>query len=62
MADYTHRWTGNHPQQFSVGDKRVMLEPGGFLKLSKADLEHEDNAPVVNGGLLMDVAEKKGAN
>lgn len=55
MSGETHRWTGNHPQEVSVGDKRVWLAEGDFVKLSKDDLNSNDNAHVIKSGFLLDL-------
>lgn len=59
MANDTHRWTGNHAQEVSVGDKRVMLAPGDFVTLSKDDAANPDNAELVESGLLMTLSNVK---
>ena len=62
MANETHRWTGDHPVEVAVGDKRVWLAPGGFVKFGKNDVENEDNTVVFENGNMMDLSEFKASS
>lgn len=59
MAD-THRYTGNHAQEFVVGDKALMVAPGSFLNLSKSDLENAHVKDMLNSGQLLELKSKGG--
>jgi hypothetical protein len=55
MAEGTHRWVGNHAQEVSVGEARVMLAPGDIVTLSSED--EETNAALIEGGGLISTTE-----
>jgi hypothetical protein len=50
--NYTHRYVGNHPQEFVVGETTVMVEPGGFVT---PDTEDPVVQEMVETGVLLDM-------
>jgi hypothetical protein len=56
MAKYRH--VGAHPDEVSVGNKRVMLGPGEFIDLKAEDVDK--NKALVEDGVLIAASAKGG--
>lgn len=53
-AKDSHRWVGNHPQDF-FGQ---MIEPGGFITLTKEQLDDAHVKDYLEQGSLISTSEK----
>jgi hypothetical protein len=53
MGTEKYRYTGEHAQEITIGENRVMVAPGAFVDLSDDDVEA--NHVVFNDGLLVNV-------
>lgn len=49
VAEYRNH--GTHAIEVAIGEKRVMVEPGGFVKFGK----EPDNKPLIDDGVLVKV-------
>lgn len=54
-TDYTHRYVGNHPQEFVFGESSLMLGPGDFVTLDAEALEDPVYKEMVETGVLLDL-------
>jgi len=48
-----YRYTGEHAQEITIGENRVMVAPGAFVDLSNDDVEA--NNVLLNDGVLINV-------
>lgn len=57
MAETTeYRYLGSHAHEFEIGEKRVQVGYGDYIKLSADDLKVEANAMVKDD--LMEITDK----
>jgi hypothetical protein len=54
MADLGYRWVGEHAREFSIGDNRPQVEPGGFIDLKADDIDAEVQE-LIDTGQLIDI-------
>jgi hypothetical protein len=57
MAEFTHRYVGNHASEVIVGDKVIPVEPGQLLSLSDEDLKDTHNSGLIDDESIMSIKD-----